>query len=48
MIREEIPVTEGKGFVARRQERESAKALKKLIKQVEDEEIFEVGNSQAS
>ena len=41
-------MTEGKGFVARRQERESAKALKKLIKQVEDDEIFEIGGNKAS
>lgn len=41
-------MTEGKGFVARRQERESVKALKKLIKQVEDNEIFEVGGDKAN
>ena len=41
-------MTEGKGFVARRQERESAKALKKLIKQVEDEEIIEIGGNEAN
>ena len=40
-------MTEGKGFVARRQERESAKALKKLIKQVKEEEIFEIGSNKA-
>lgn len=41
-------MTEGKGFVARRQERESVKALKKLIKQVENEEIFEIGSNKTS
>jgi hypothetical protein len=41
-------MTEGKGFVARRQERESAKALKKLIKQVEDDKIFEIGGNKAN
>ena len=41
-------MTEGKGFVARRQERESDKALKKLIKQVADDEIFEIGGNKAN